>query len=52
MEKGNEHNFTSKQEFKSFFQSFSRFLLEKEEKVCRGRDVNPTIILKNMFFSF
>jgi guanylate kinase len=31
MEKGNEYNFTSKQEFKSFFKSHGEFLLEKRE---------------------
>jgi hypothetical protein len=41
MEKGNEHNFTSKQEFKSFFRSIGWFLLLKFEKKCRGRDLNP-----------
>jgi hypothetical protein len=33
MEKGNEHNFTSKQEFKSFFSPMASFSWENKKKV-------------------
>jgi hypothetical protein len=33
MEKGNEHNFTSKQEFKSFFSPMEGFSCKNKKKV-------------------
>ena len=44
MEKGNEHNFTSKQVFKSIFH---HLLISpvKIRKKCRGRDVNSNLLV-------
>jgi hypothetical protein len=38
--KGDEHNFTSKQEFKSIF-DYILVSPGKIRKKCRGRDLNP-----------
>jgi len=46
MEKGNEHNFTSKQEFKSFFSPMASFSWENKKKV-QGKGFEPQNTCKN-----
>jgi len=44
MEKGNEHNITSKQEFKSFFSPMASFCGENKKKV-QGKGFEPLTIV-------